>query len=108
MTDVVGKIEFGDGGPAFPIERYPAPWGGTTLAGGITARDWFASQQRVPDDYSIPYGEALINERHPQSTSFDDEREWMRACITWWAKVQAAYAYVHADAMLAQRGKVAL
>ena len=90
-----------DGGPAFPT--YASDHRGaacnTTFEpkGGMTLRDAMAMSVRIPDDYSVKWGEALIGEQAPNSV------EPVAVHIDWWMRVEAAYRYRIADAMLKAR-----
>jgi hypothetical protein len=83
-----------DGGPAFPEtgERGKAAGGE-----GMSLRDAMALSVRIPDDYSTKWGEALIGEQAPNSV------EPVSVHIDWWMRVEAAYRYRMADAMLKAR-----
>jgi hypothetical protein len=64
---------------------------------GISLRDAMAMSVRIPDDYSAKWGEALIGEQAPNSV------EPVSVHIDWWMRVEAAYRYRMADAMLKAR-----
>lgn len=84
--------EINDGGPAFPVHRdYEA------FNPGMTLRDAMAMSVRLPDEYSAKWGAALIGEQHP------NEVEPVSVHIDWWMRVEAAYRYRMADAMLEAR-----
>lgn len=62
-------------------------------------RDAMALGARLPDDYAASWGSALIGEDQlPQDAGIIE-------CIDWWMRVEAAYRYRLADAMLAERNK---
>lgn len=64
---------------------------------GISLRDAMAMSVHLPESYSAKWGEALIGEPVPTST------EPVAAHIDWWMRVEAAYRYRMADAMLKER-----
>lgn len=64
---------------------------------GMTLRDAMAMSVRLPDEYSAKWGEALIGEQHPSGV------EPVSVHIDWWMRVEAAYRYRMADAMLKAR-----
>lgn len=66
-------------------------------AGGMSLRDAMAMSVRLPDDFSEKWGEALIGEEHPLYV------ESVSVHIDWWMRVEAAYRYRMADAMLKAR-----
>lgn len=66
-----------DGGPIFPVEKYPAPWG-TAFHAGMSLRDYFAAC-------------ALSHPYTAHETDPDKIAEW---------------AYQVADALLAERVSV--
>ena len=93
-----------DGGPAFPVADYDhqvfrpkTGYDAKRLLSGMPLRDAMAMSVRMPDDYASSWGAALIGEDQPGSgaTILD--------CIDWWMRVEAAYRYRLADAMLAAR-----
>lgn len=65
--------------------------------GGIPLRDAMAMSVSIPDDYSVKWGEALIGEQAPNSV------EPVAVHVDWWMRVEAAYRYRMADAMLKAR-----
>ena len=94
--------DFNDGGPAFPGQWYDfQPCTGDQVVreqwSGMTLRDAMAMSVRLPDGYSAKWGEALIGEQHPNDV------EPVSVHIDWWMRVEAAYRYRMADAMLAER-----
>lgn len=88
-----------DGGPAYPLpvndEQCRAQF--ESGYGGMSLRDAMAMSVRLPDDYSAKWGEALIGEQAPNSV------EPVSVHIDWWMRVEAAYRYRMADAMLKAR-----
>ena len=83
-----------DGGPAFPES---GPRGMAVGGEGMSLRDAMAMAVRFPDDYSANWGESLIDEPQPPAS------EGIAANIDWWMRVEAAYRYRMADAMLKAR-----
>lgn len=81
-----------DGGPAFPV-----PY--EFMGSGMSLRDAMAMSIRLPDDYSVRWGEALVGEQAPNSV------EPVSVYIDWWMRVEAAYRYRMADAMLRARSQ---
>ena len=76
--------------PAFPSDRHQT---------GMTLRQWYAGQVQLPDDgVSIPQATAIMGEDPPQwyGNATDDI-----ACVLWWAKAEAKYRVILADAMIA-------
>jgi hypothetical protein len=63
----------------------------------IKAEQETAQTLRDLDDYSVEWGEALIGEQAPNSV------EPVAVHIDWWMRVEAAYRYRMADAMLKAR-----
>lgn len=63
----------------------------------ISLRDAMAMSVRLPDEYSAKWGEALIGEQAPNAV------EPVSVHIDWWLRVEAAYRYRMADAMLKAR-----
>lgn len=80
-----------DGGPAFPWGEHGARLGGMSL------RDVMAMSVRLPDNYASRWAEALIGEQLPNAA------EPTSVQIDWWMRVEAAYRYRMADAMLRAR-----
>lgn len=68
-----------------------------TSANNIPLRDAMAMSVRIPDDYSVKWGEALLGEQAPHSA------EPVSVHIDWWIRVEAAYRYRMANAMLKAR-----
>jgi len=64
---------------------------------GMTLRDAMALSVRMPDEYSLKWAEELIGEQRPNDV------EPVAVHIDWWMRVEAAYRYRVADAMLAAR-----
>lgn len=88
-----------DGGCAFPIERHLPD--GNECHYGMTLRDWFAGQHRVPEELSVSYAEALTGRKCPTGS----DPEVILEGIRFWMEADAAYRYIFADAMLAARAK---
>lgn len=86
-----------DGGPAFPVWELNGHGQPEMTGFGMTLRDAMAMSVRLPDDYSAKWGEALIGEQAPNSV------EPVSVHIDWWMRVEAAYRYRMADAMLKAR-----
>ena len=63
----------------------------------VSLRDAMAMSVVLPDDYSAKWGEALIGEQYPRDVESASVR------IDWWMRVEAAYRYRMADAMLKAR-----
>ena len=66
-------------------------------AASMSLRDAMAMSVRLPDVYSAEWGEALIGEKQPPSDAEPSVH------IDWWMRVEAAYRYRMADAMLKAR-----
>lgn len=79
-------------GPAYPVFDLSK-----TQCPGMSLRDAMAMSVRLPDDYSAKWGEALIGEQAPNSV------EPVHVHIDWWMRVEAAYRYRMADAMIRAR-----
>jgi hypothetical protein len=105
-----------DGGPAFPhqsVESVPDIVGDdgtvhswrreTVQLPGMSLRDWFAGQVRVPETLSDTLVEKLTGKKHPGPDGWSPERAVEIA--QFWAAGEAAYRYLHADAILAARSK---
>lgn len=86
-----------NGGPAFPVCELNGNGQPEMTGSGMTLRDAMAMSVRLPDDYSAKWGEALIDEQAPYSV------EPVSVHIDWWMRVEAAYRYRMADAMLKAR-----
>lgn len=89
-----------DGGAAFPLmppvgaddmraPGYPYPEEGMTL------RDYFAVHAHVPGDISVRAAKAMTGELPPT----EGEPE----ILSYWMRVEAAFRYAQADAMLSAR-----
>jgi hypothetical protein len=87
-----------DGGSAFPND---GAWANGHPEGGMSLRDWFAGQHRVPEGLSVSYAEALTGRKCPTGTY----PEVILDGIRFWMEADAAYRYIFADAMLAARAK---
>lgn len=88
-----------NGGPAWPLpvndEQCRARF--ESGYGGMSMRDAMALSVRMPDEYSVKWAEVLIGEQQPHAA------EPVGVHIDWWMRVEAAYRYRMADAMLAAR-----
>lgn len=89
-----------DGGAAFPFGQISETTGQPVNGfydPGMSLRDAMALSVRLPDDYSVKWAEVLIGEQQPHAA------EPVGVQIDWWMRVEAAYRYRMADAMLAER-----
>lgn len=82
-----------DGGPAFPVADHPS----LSVDPGMSLRDAMALSVRLPDDYNVKWAEVLIGEQLPNAVEPVDVH------IDWCMRVEAAYRYRMADAMLKAR-----
>jgi len=100
MTD---SKEIDDGGPAFAAGAANEHNGWTQE--GMSLRDWFAGNEKVPEELSIDYAEALAGREHPhKKTSLGMiNPEATIETIMFWAEAQARYRYIMADALIAAR-----
>lgn len=89
-----------DGGHAFPTQSWEYDGQGQVLQYqeyGMSLRDAMALSVRIPDEYSVKWAEVLIGEQQPHAS------EPVGVHIDWWMRVEAAYRYRMADAMLIAR-----
>lgn len=88
-----------DGGPAFPVLTAEDPTGcyRQPIAEGMSLRDWFAGQ--VLSGYSSIYEDRSFGAMAQEK--YGTKEVWMAEL----AKIDAAYCYRIADAMLAEREK---
>lgn len=86
------------GGPAFPVAMNPGDsWCGAGGPNGMTLRDYFATKVTMPPAFALAWAEQLAGRKHPEVPS--NHAEW----VQFWADAEAAYRYLHADAMLKAR-----
>jgi hypothetical protein len=91
-----------DGGPAFPVHVPDGyAYSGHQECDGMTLRDYFAAHVSVPPDLPMAWGEDMVG---PCPKDASGRTHGHPGAIQWWAKVEAAYRYYYADAMLAARG----
>lgn len=90
VDDMKDKIN--NGGPAYPVADLSK-----TQCWGMSLRDAMALSVSLPDDYSAKWGAALIGEQQPIP------EEPVAVHIDWWMRVEAAYRYRLADAMIRAR-----
>ena len=94
-----------NGGPAYPSaptrfiydeERGPVPCGHE----GMTLRDWFAGHapDMPPEIMTVPQAERITGLSYA-GIDFGTPEHW-----AFWAAAEAAWKYMHADAMLKARG----
>ena len=84
-----------NGGPAFPVA---VPTEFQFAEAGMTLRDWFAANvDGLSEDASPEYCESLVGRPLPEGFAHD--------AMQWWAEADAAFRYLKADAMLAERAK---
>ena len=90
-----------DGGPAFPSEQGHTPDGlwNQSYCQGMSLRDWFAGTvPPLPEATSDAYAESLLGAPPPSSHDRLDHARY-------WARADAVYRYMCADAMIAARGQ---
>lgn len=96
-----------DGGPAFPVLEQRCGNGELIqhFAPGMTLRAYIATHRPAPNDINVSQGRAFAGEDEPSRSAFADSpdgiQEWKLAMQMWWAKVEAAYSVMKADALIA-------
>lgn len=90
-----------DGGPAFPASPGHPDTVGVEFDRGMSLRDWFAGRAD-PRQHNQTLGLSEAN-----AEALNGTRMPLRpvARLQWWAAARAAWRYMEADAMLAERAK---
>lgn len=70
--------------------------------GGLSVRDYFATNIITPPDVSRAWGEVMVRPFPKQADGISDAHFGLET-ILWWADVDAAWRYVQADAMMKAR-----